>query len=111
MSTLRAALAAVGDALADAALDRLVTAEAALASAVAQLPVSTSAPGTPEQRARLAEEALAVRAALARCRRLGSSLGLVVHATLAAQGRVGAYDRQGGEAVQPPVHGAIGVRG
>jgi hypothetical protein len=111
LSDLRAALAALGDALAGASLAQLTAGEAALAAAVARLPQLVPADAPAEDRAALRDEALAVGAALARCRRLGLSLGHVAHATLAAQGRVGAYDRLGGEALQPPAQSGFGVRG
>lgn len=111
LSDLRTALGAVGDALAGASLAQLTACEAALAAACARLPQHVPAEGLAEDRAAVRDQALAVRAALARCRRLGQSLGHVAYAALAAQGRVGAYDRQGGEALQPPAQNGFGVRG
>lgn len=108
---LRTALREVGDALVAASLDRMTSAEAALAAAAAGLPHITSSTPPDGDRQRLRDEILAVQAALARCQRLGGSLGRVVHATLAAQGRLASYDRHGGEAVHPPAQGGFGVRG
>jgi hypothetical protein len=110
LGRLRLALQAVGDALARPALDQLIAAEAALAAAVADLPPFALDGLTPEARVHLLEDIAASRAALARCRRLGGTLGAVVQATLAVQGRDGGYDRLGGERVAAPA-GGFGARG
>ena len=101
---LRTALREVGDALVAASLDRMTSAEAALAAAVAGLPPHITSSTPPDgDRQRLRDEILAVQAALARCQRLGGSLGRVVHATLAAQGRLASYDRPVGKpCTRPP---------
>jgi hypothetical protein len=109
---VRAALQALGDALVAPAPDRMTAAEAALAAAVADLtlPDSSLQALPPDARTALLDEALAARAALGRCRRLGESLNAFVSASLTAQGLVSGYDRRGDEAIQAPA-GAFGVRG
>jgi hypothetical protein len=109
---LRTALQHLGDALASPAVEPLTSAEAALATAVADLSSRTlgieQLPAA--DRAALRDELLAARGSLARCRRLGDSLSAFVHASLQAQGLVGGYDRRGEEALQVrATH--FGVRG
>lgn len=107
---LRAALDALGDALAAPAVESLTAAEASLAAVLAefsQLSLNTIPDGA---RAGLLAEVSAARRALARARRLGEALSSVVHATLEAQGRFTGYDRRGDEPVHAPA-GAFGARG
>jgi type VI protein secretion system component VasF len=110
LSNLHVALTSLGDALAEPALDPIIKAEADLALAVEQLRRLPANPPPPDARATVRVEIARVRAALERCRRLGASLEFVAHASLAAQGRGGAYDRLGSEARSAP-RGALLARG
>ena len=97
---LRRALERLGGALARARVDELLTCEADLAAALAALSTSRAAESV-DRRATL-EEALAARAALIRCRRLGVGLGDYVRLTLDALGCTGVYGRTGGADVPAP---------
>lgn len=95
---LRAALDATAGALAQADLEGLLAAEAALTGAFADLPelraaaaVMQASPPTHE-RTDLRDELMACRAALLRARRLGASLGDVVRLSLYARGQSTGYD-------------------
>lgn len=106
---LRATLDTIADALASARLDALLTAETELAGVVARLP-SIGDLRDERERAELRDELAGAAAALTRCRRLGESLGHFVRCSLVAQGRAGAYDRSGHEAMHARA-GALNARG
>jgi hypothetical protein len=114
LDDLRLALEALGDALARGAAADLLPIEERLTAAVERLPALLTAAGhavdRPIERARIAEQAAAVAAALRRCRRLGGALTDVVHASLEAQGRTLGYGREGGERVDARL-GALDARG
>lgn len=99
---LRVALEGLAQALASgdptAVLDHEPVLRAAVSALVPQSPIPDDA------RAVMRDDILAARAALARCRAIGSALGLVVGATLDTLGRTAGYDRHGvGAPPAPPV--------
>ncbi len=93
---LRRALETVASALSDANLDGLLAAEELLTRAVA-VANERLAPAGPATRdaGRLRRELFHVRAALGRCRRLGSSLSEFASFSLTSQGATGGYSRRG----------------
>lgn len=102
VAVLRATLEQVADALVQADPNRLLATEPVLAGVAAGLdPAAVSRLDEPTRR-RVAEEAHAALATLARCTHLGQNLTGIVTATLATQGRASGYDRLGLEPVQPP---------
>ena len=86
---LRSALEASADALASPTLDGLLAAELAIEGALADLPPLDDA-AAPE-RALARAELDRARAALLRCRRLGSALGDFVRLSFEAHGRSSGY--------------------
>ena len=110
LSKLNRALVALGNALAVPALAPMVRAEAELAAAVDLLRRLPATPPPEEAHAAIRTEITRASAALDRCRRLGSTLESVVHATLTAQGREPSYAKQGTGAVESPT-GAFEARG
>jgi hypothetical protein len=96
---LNASLDEVAAALAAPDADALLTAEAGLASALAELGVSTDA--GPADRARIAAEVARARATLARCRVLGAAISDATRIALVAQGRAADYTRSGGPTPAP----------
>ena len=109
---LRTALQATADALVSARLDALLSSEAELAAAVSSLtPVTPHPPLDPETKARLSVELRETWRALRRCQRLGAGLNDFVRASLAAQGRIGAYDRSGQDAPPATRNAELNARG
>lgn len=106
VTRLRVALLATGDALAGARLDDLLAAESRLAEALEAIPLDATI--APEQRAVFVSEILAARAALLRCRRLGTTITGLGQASVQASG--GVYARDGGARAHAAGH-AIQVRG
>ncbi len=92
---LRGALVRMGDALATAQLDGLLGAEAELADALGQLSVS-GRPSPPDLHA-LTVELGRTRAALVRCRRLGTALVEVARLVGQARGAGSSYGSDGRE--------------
>jgi hypothetical protein len=90
---LRAALDAIARALQSPDLAGLLAAELGLASALAGLGRLRGV--SPLDRGAVRNELARARAALARCRALGSVIEDVAQATLVAQGRGSNYDRAG----------------
>ncbi len=88
---LRAALEQTAEALASPNLDTLLACEAAIEGALADLPPLENL--EPAQRAFVRIELDRARAALLRCRRLGSALGDFIRLSFEAQGRVTGYGR------------------
>jgi len=88
---LRQALTQVADALASPGLDALLAGEAAVESALANLPSLTGLGA--DERARVRLELERARAALLRCRRLGAALTDFTRASLDAQGHTQDYGR------------------
>lgn len=86
---LRRALEASADALASPTLDGLLAAELAIEGALADLPPLESV-DSPE-RALVRAELDRARAALLRCRRLGSALGDFIRVSFEAHGRSSGY--------------------
>ena len=107
---LRSVLTSLGDALAQGRLDLVTAAETNLYAALRAVRGSCHSGVDPATGAALRAEVLHAQAALDRCRRLGVSLTEFVRCSLMAQGRCGAYDRTGHEAVMARV-GAIDARG
>lgn len=87
---LRAAIDATASALAQPDLEALLTAEAALTGAFAELSFLRTL--DEDQRQVVHDELLAARAALVRARRLGGSLGDFVRLSLQARGQSTGYD-------------------
>jgi hypothetical protein len=87
---LRLALESVAAALAAARLDDMLTAEAELESALAD--VARLPPLSPADRQLIRDQADAARRALMRCRRLGSNLGEFARASFEARGTAVGYD-------------------
>ncbi len=105
---LAAALEAVASALSSPDDSALLAAEERLAAALADLGgVAAVASG---ERAAFATELARARAALARCRILGTAAADVVQAALAAQGRSGGYDHRAAMPVGPGLRGT-GMKG
>jgi hypothetical protein len=102
---LNASLEEVAAALAAPDADRLLLAEAGLASALDALGNTGSVAG--DERRQLAAEVARARAALTRCRILGAALADAARIALAAQGHASDYDRSGGRsrAVPPSARG------
>ena len=94
---LRDALEATADALARPKLEALLSAESALAEALAELPSVRSLDNNAQQSAR--EDLLVAKAALLRCRRLGSALSGFVRLSLDARGQGIGYESDHGAAV------------
>jgi hypothetical protein len=107
---IRAVLNSIGDALAQGRFDLVTAAETELDAALRAAGAARHLGTDSAVRASLRTEILETRAALDRCRRLGASLTEFVRCSLAAQGRCGAYDRTGREAIAARV-GAIDARG
>src|SRR6266540_3529130 len=93
---LRAALEATVDALAVPKLEALLNVESALTAALAALPSLRSL--DPPDRPAAREDLLAAKAALARCRRLGGTLGDFIRVSLDARGQGIAYESARGTA-------------
>ncbi len=93
---LRAALEATVDALAVPRLEALLNVESALTAALAALPTLRSL--DPADRPAAREDLLAAKAALAKCRRLGASLGDFVRLSLDARGQGIGYESSRGTA-------------
>ena len=87
---VRAAVEATASALARADLDALLAAEAGLTSVFSDLSLLRSL--DPEQCRVLRDELIATQVALARARRLGTSLGDYVRLSLEARGQGAGYD-------------------
>lgn len=92
---LRGALELAADALASPRLDTLLACEAAIEEALSDLPPLEHLPHA--ERVLVRGELDRARAALLRCRRLGSSLGDFIRLSFEAQGRAQGYG--GGEAL------------
>lgn len=107
-SRLAAALEAVARALSTPDNSALMAAEQGLAAALADLGHVTTVASN--ERAAIAAELTRARAALARCRILGSSAADVVQAALAAQGRSGGYNHRAVMPVGPGLRGT-GMKG
>jgi hypothetical protein len=90
---LRSALEQAAAALASPQLDTLLACEAAIEEALADLPPLEAL--DPAERTFVRGELDRARAALLRCRRLGSSLGEFIRLTFEAQGRSTGYGRTG----------------
>jgi hypothetical protein len=101
------ALTALGDALATANLDGIVSVEPQL-EAVARALNELSA--TPAERAALLPEIRRARLALTRVQRLGAGLALFSFATAYAHGAAVGYGRDG-HGVRPEPSGALDARG
>jgi hypothetical protein len=86
---LRGALELAADALASPRLDTLLACEAAIEEALSDLPPLDHL--TQSERALVRGELDRARAALLRCRRLGSSLGDFIRLSFEAQGRAHGY--------------------
>ena len=86
---LRSALEASADALASPTVDGLLAAELAIEGALAELPPLDQAAASDRALARAELER--ARAALLRCRRLGSALGDFVRLSFEAHGRSSGY--------------------
>lgn len=97
---LRVALEGLAQALASGDPTAVLDHEPVLRSAVSAL--VPQGPVTDAARAQLREDIVAARAALARCRAIGSALGVVVGATLDTLGRTAGYDRHGVGATPAP---------
>ena len=93
---LRAALEATVDALAVPKLEALLNVESALTAALAALPTLRSL--DPADRPAAREDLLAAKAALAKCRRLGGTLGDFVRLSLDARGQSIGYESGRGTA-------------
>ena len=93
---LRSALKATADALAVPNLEALLNVESALTAALAALPTIRSLDEAGREAAR--EDLLAARAALERCRRLGTALGEIVRVSLDARGQGIGYEPARGAA-------------
>ena len=100
---VRAALEAVAEALRVPDLGRILAAEEELSAALNALGRISSVDA--QERAPLLQELIGSRAALTRCRTLGSSIDAITHASLVSQGRSAEYDRAG---VRPAPVGAHG---
>jgi hypothetical protein len=90
---LRSALEQVAAALAAPRLDTLLACEAAIEEALSDLPPLENLDAA--ERMIVRGELDRARAALLRCRRLGSSLGDFIRLTFEAQGRSTGYGRTG----------------
>ncbi len=88
---LRRALTQVADALAAPNLETLLAGEAAVESALANLPNLTAL--SADERTRVRLELERARASLLRCRRLGAALTDFTRASLDAQGHNATYGR------------------
>jgi hypothetical protein len=88
---LRSALEATAEALAAPDLSALLASEAAVETALAELPPLDRL--EPAQRASVRAELDRARGALLRCRRLGSALGDFIRVSFEAQGRGSGYGR------------------
>ncbi|MGH9373616.1 MAG: hypothetical protein ACRD15_19015, partial [Vicinamibacterales bacterium] len=90
-SRLRSALEQAAQALASPGVETLLSSEVAIDGALADLPpLDDLAPG---ERLLVRAELDRARAALLRCRRLGSALGDFIRLSLEAQGRGTGYGR------------------
>jgi hypothetical protein len=107
---IREALQATADALGSAHIEALAANDAVLAAAVAHLPDLRATAPLVEERPAYRDELQRTRVALLRCLQLGASLNEFARATLVAQGRAGAYGREGREKVDVRA-GALHVRG
>lgn len=96
---LRAVLESIAGALASGRLDALLAGDGELEGALASLPSMLVV--EPASKMSAIEELQAARAALVRCRRLGTTLSDVVRITLSAQGVTGGYGRHGEHAPTP----------
>jgi hypothetical protein len=96
-SRLRAALEATATALARPRLEALLSAEAALSAAIAELPTILTLDADERQSAR--DELFVAKAALLRCRRLGSALSGFVRLSLDARGQGIGYESDHGTAL------------
>lgn len=97
---LRASLDAIAGALATPDIPRLIAAESELAHALSDI---GSIRGVDRaDRHALAAELIRARAALSRCRVLGSAASDVARTTLAVQGRSESYSRNGNATPPPP---------
>jgi hypothetical protein len=92
-SRLRGALEQAADALAAPHLDALLACEAAIEQALAELPPLEGLDAG--ERTLVRGELDRARAAMLRCRRLGTSLGDFIRLTFEAQGRTPGYGRAG----------------
>ena len=93
---LRAALEATVDSLAVPKLEALLNVESALMAALAALPSLRSL--DPADRPAAREDLLAAKAALAKCRRIGGTLGDFVRVSLDARGQSIGYESGRGTA-------------
>jgi len=112
LEDLRAALQSLGDALAAGRVDLVLASEPRVTSALTRLQAiqQSGIPLSNVDRGRLNEAAAGSQAALRRCQRLGASLADVVRCVLIAQGRAGAYGREGRETFELR-GGALTARG
>lgn len=110
LQRIRWALTSLADALAAGRHELVTEAETRLSAALEVARPAGHSAVDPQARAELRSEVAGARAALDRCRRLGASLTAFVRCSLEAQGRCGAYDRAGHEAIAGRV-GAINARG
>jgi hypothetical protein len=90
-SRLRGALEQAADALATPRLDTLLACEVAIEEALCDLPPLEGL--DPAERTFVRGELDRARAAMLRCRRLGTSLGDFIRLTFEAQGRTPGYGR------------------